>query len=133
MGPGERTRNMSSTIFTVEGMFHSHGAIAVDDLLDVAVVSCDGHLLVPLVDLLALVRIDADAEVVLVNAHDGASWALRMPEIIDGDDLFLQLQVRAGDPTLRDWSAMLWSRSAGPSMSVATIRATSFASFVGQS
>ena len=124
---------MASPLFTVDGMFHGRMSLAIEHLLDHVVVDNDGRLLVAMIDVLALVRIDADAEVLQLQCHDGSSRALRLPHVVDADDVFLQLHV-SDQPGSGDepWTARLWSPDAGPSAPVASIRAMSFASFVGQ-
>ena len=124
---------MGSPLFTVDGMFHGRCSLTIDDLLDHVEVDSDGRLLVAMIDVLALVRLDADAEVLLVQCHDGGSRALRLPDVVGGDDLFLHVSVPdqpgSGD---EPWTARLWSPDAGPSAPVVSIRALSFSSFVGQ-
>ncbi len=125
---------MESPLFTVEGMFHGRTSLVVEDLLDDVVVDSNGRLLVAMIDVLAQVRIDAGAEVLLLQSHDGSSWALRLPDVVDADGPFLQLHV-SDQPGSGDepWTARLLSLDAGLSSPVASIHAMSFASFVGQS
>ena len=129
----KRTNSMESPLFTVEGMFHGSTSLAIEHLLDDVVVDSDGRLLVAMIDVLAMVRIDADAEVLLLQCHDGSSRALRLPDVVDALGLFLQLHV-SDQPGSGDepWTARLWSLDAGASSPVASILALSFASFVGQ-
>lgn len=124
---------MESPLFTVEGMFHGRTSLAIEHLLDHVMVDADGRLLVAMFDVLALLRVDADAELLLVKCHDGSSRALRLPDVVDSEDLFLQLHV-SGQPGSGDepWTARLWSLDTGRSSQVASIHAMSFASFVGR-
>ena len=123
---------MSSPLLTVEGMLDDHCRVTIERLVDDAVVDGDGRLLVSMIDVLAIMRLTADAELLMVRFRDGTSHALRVPEIVVGDDVFLHLQIReqlgADGAT---WSARLWSRKAGASKSIVSISAMSFASFVG--
>lgn len=123
---------MPSPLLTVEGMLDGHCTITIERVLDDAVVDGDGRLLVSMIDVLAIMRLAADAKVLVVRFRDGASHALRVPEIVVGDDVFLHLQIRqqlGADGAA--WSARLWSREAGASELIVSISAMSFASFVG--
>lgn len=124
---------MGSPLFTVEGMFHGCSSLAIEHLLRDVLLDSDGRLLVPMIDVLALARLDADAELLLVQCHDGTRRALRVPDVVDGDELFLRLEV-PDQPDSGDepWTARLWSLGAAPSSPMASIHAMSFASFVGQ-
>jgi len=113
-------------------MLDDHYTITIERVLDDAVVDGDGRLLVSMIDVLAIMRLAADAEVLMVRFRDGTSHALRVPEMVVGDDVFLHLQIReqvGADGAA--WSARLWSREAGASESIVSISAMSFASFVG--
>jgi hypothetical protein len=124
---------MGSPLFKVDGMLRADGPLAIEHLVDFVVVDSAGRLLVDIVDLLAMLRIDVDAELLLVTFRDGSSRALPLPEVVDSDGLFLEVhlsgQRRSGD---EPWSVRLWSSDTGPSSCVESIRAMSFASFVGQ-
>lgn len=120
---------MSSPLLTVEGMLDDHCRVTIERLVDDAVVDGDGRLLVSMIDVLAIMRLTADAELLMVRFRDGTSHALRVPEIVVGDDVFLHLQIR--EQLGGAWSARLWSREAGASKSIVSISAMSFASFVG--
>ena len=125
---------MESSLFTVEGMFHGRTSLAIEHLLDHVMVDTEGRLLVAMIDVLALVRIDADAELLLVHCHDGSSRALRLPDVVDVDGPFLELHVPEQPGSDDDsWSARLWSLDGVPSSPVASIQAVSFAAFVGPS
>ncbi len=123
---------MPSPLLNIDGMLDGDRAVTIEHLLDHTVVDGDGRLLVPMIDVLAIVRLAADAEILLVHVLGGASLALRVPEIVEGDDVFLQLhipeQLGAGGAA---WNARLWSHDAGPSAPIVSICAMSFASFVG--
>ena len=123
---------MPSPLLTVDGMLDGHCTIMIERVLDHAVVDGDGQLLVSMIDVLAIMRLAADAEVLVVRFRNGASRALRVPEIVVGDEFFLHLQIReqlGADGAA--WSARLWSGEAGASESIVSISAMSFASFVG--
>ena len=124
---------MESPLFTVEGMFHGRTSLAIEHLLDHVMVDTDGRLLVAMFDVLALLRVDVDAELLLVTCRDGSSRALRLPDVVDADSLFLQLHV-SGQPGSGDepWKARLWSVDTALSPPLASVQAMSFASFVGQ-
>lgn len=123
---------MTTSLFTVDGMVHRRMDLVVEHLIDRAVVDGDGRLLISVVDVLAIARLDAEAELVVVHYGDGTSCVLRVADIVDGDDMFLQLQLRdrrgaAG----ASWFVRLWTCAAGPSPQVSAMSAMSFASFVG--
>lgn len=122
---------MSSPLLTIEGLLDGRCELPIERVLDLAVVDGDGRLLVSMIDLLAIARIAADADVLLVEFRGGASHAYRVSEILQHDDVFLQLQIpeQLGDESA--WTSRLWSRRAGPSAPVVSICAMSFASFVG--
>jgi hypothetical protein len=93
----------------------------------------DGRILVPMIDVLSILRVDADAELLVVRHRGGAVRVFRLVELVRRSELFLQLQcaeAAEGDPA---WRARLWSPPAGSSAAVLSLRATSFASFVGVS
>lgn len=123
---------MTTSLLTVDGMVHHQADLVVERLIDHAVVDGHGRLLVAMVDVLAMVQLDADAEVVRVQCVDGTSCVMRVAEIVDEDDTFLQLQLDrllgADDAT---WRVRLWSHELGCSAHVASIHAMTFASFVG--
>jgi hypothetical protein len=123
---------MPSALLTVEGMIRGRGTLAIEHLLHHVDLDDDGRLLVAMIDVLALVRIETDAELVLVRSHDGGSCALRVARIVDCADVFLELRV--SEPSVLDctpWTVHLWSPDAGASSPVASIQAMSFSSFVG--
>jgi hypothetical protein len=106
--------------------------VTIEHVLECAVVDDLGRLLVPMIDVLAIMRLAADAEVLVVRFCNGASTALRVPEIVESENVFLQLQLPE-DPGAdgAEWSAHVWTPEAGPSASIVSISAMSFASFVG--
>jgi hypothetical protein len=125
---------MGSSLFTVEGMFHGRHALTVEHLLDHVALDSAGRLVVSMVDVLAMGRIDAGAELLLVQGHDGTSRALRLPDVVRRDDVFLHLHLSDGPGSdYTPWIARLWSPDEGPTSPVASIHAMSFASFVGKS
>lgn len=123
---------MSSPLFALDGMISSHHALVLDKVLDRAILGHEGRLLVSMVDVLAIARLDRDADVLLVEFVDGASRALRMADVIECDGVFIQLDVehRVG-PAPGVWTCRLWSEAVGTSPVVVSIRATTFAAFVG--
>ena len=121
---------MPAPLLTVDGMISGGEALACDDLLDHAVIDADGRLLVALIDVLAIVHLDADAELLLVEFTDGSSRAFRVPEVLEHEDLFVQLPFEgAVDAGPAGSPARLWSQRFGLSPAVRSIYATSFASF----
>ena len=124
-----RTNSMSEPLLSLEGMLD--GALTIERALEQAVVDADGRLLVSMIDVLAMVRLAAEAEVLMVHFIGGASSAWRVPEIVDGEQVFLQLQIPAHLGADAPWYARLWSSEAGPSPTIVSISAMSFASFVG--
>jgi len=123
---------MTTSLLTVDGMVHHQADLVIERLIDQAVIDIDGRLLVAMVDVLAMVQLDADAEVVRVQYVDGTTCVMRVAEIVDGNDTFLQLQLDrrlgAGNGT---WRVHLWSHESGRSAHVVSIHAMTFASFVG--
>jgi hypothetical protein len=85
---------------------------------------------VSIVDLLAIVRLDADADVILLDACDGTNSVLRVAELLDGE-VFLQLclQLPPGSDHVA-WHACLRS-PAGRSTPIASLHAMTFQAFVG--
>lgn len=132
---GVRTLIMPDTLITIEGMVHHHAPLTIESILDAATVDADGRILVPMLDILALMRLDADAEIVLVRFRIGTSCALSVRELTRNSDLFIILEV--GGATI-DHShctvvPKLWSVQGGASCAVASLSAISFAMFVGRS
>ena len=76
---------MPSPLFTLDGMITGHHALVLDEVLDHAIVGPDGRLLVSMVDVLAIARLDRDADVLLVEFVDGASRAIRMADVLERD------------------------------------------------
>jgi len=122
---------MSFPLLTIKGLLDGCGDLEIDRVLDLAVVDGDGRLLVSMIDLLAIARVAADADVLLVEFHGGTSHACRVSEILQHDGVFLQLQIPEQLGGERAWSCRLWSRRARPSATIVSISAMSFASFVG--
>ena len=94
----------------------------------------DGRMLTPILDVLALLRIDADADLLLVCHRSGARRALRVSALVDGDGIFLRCIRR----TPRRWrgrtvDGMCVVVAVGSAWPVESLRATLFASFVGLS
>jgi hypothetical protein len=127
-----RTHTMTSPLLSARGMFHGADVLEVEHLLGHAVVDAGGRILVPVVDVLAILRIDVDAELLVVHSRDRASRALRLSDVVGCDEVFLQLQLDEGsDGGDASWAALLWSQRSGSSSPVESLQATSFASFVG--
>jgi hypothetical protein len=122
---------MSPPLFIVDGMLSGH-ALVLDEVLDRAVVDSDGRLLVAMVDVLSIVRLDRDADVLLVEFLDGTSRAFRLADVLEPGEAFIRLGIehRVGS-TDEAWLARMWSRGVGASPVVVSIRATTFAAFVG--
>lgn len=128
----------SSPLFTIAAMApgrqQSQHALDLGDVVDRAVVDSDGRIVIPMIDVLATARLGVEADLLLVEFVDGASRALRMAEVVRSDDVYLELvAVRRRASYEIDWSARLWSHRCGSSPDVASIRATTFATFVGLS
>lgn len=121
---------MSTPLFVLDGMMSSQRAFALDEVLDHAAVDSDGRPLVSMVDVLAIVHLAREADVLLVEFVDGSSLAFRIPDVLERDDVFLQLGIeyRVG-PRVRN--CRLWSQEVGATPVVASIRAMTFAAFVG--
>ena len=120
---------MSLPLLSFEGMLD--GALTIEHALEHAVVDGDERLLVPMIDVLALMRLHADAEILMVHFTDGTSYAWRVSELVEGDDVFLQLQIPALLGAEASWNACLWLPEARPTARITFISAMSFASFVG--
>jgi hypothetical protein len=122
---------MTPPLLAAAGMFHGHDVLSIEQLLDHPVVHVDGLVLTPIVDVLAIMRIDADADLVVVHHRGGGSRALRIAELARGNDVFLHVQsVRRTGVDENPWSARLWSQRSGPSSPVESLRATTFEAFV---
>jgi hypothetical protein len=122
---------MGPLLFTVEGMLHGPRSLTVGHLLDHLALDGAGRLVVAMVDLLAVVRIDTGADLLLVHGCDGSSRAIRLRDVATGD-VFLRLQVSEGPGSDEaSWIARLGSPDDGSSSPVASIHAMSFAAFVG--
>ncbi len=113
-------------------MVSGHRELTVDPLIDLARVDADGRRVVSMIDVLALMRLHVAAELLLVGFVNGASRAIRMSEIVERDAIRVQLRVRTrpGSGGV-GWSAHLWSSDSGASPAIASIRALTFAAFVG--
>jgi hypothetical protein len=127
-----RTKIMSSLLCSFDGLIPGHHALVVDDVLDHAVVDAEGRVLVSMVDVLAIGCLDQRADVLLVEFVDGASRAFRVADVAERDDVYIQLGIDQCDgPGGGTWLARLWSEDVGTSAVVSSIRATTFAAFVG--
>lgn len=124
---------MPNTLIATDGMVHHDAALTVERILDVAIVDTDGHILVRMIDVLALVRLDADAEIVLVHHRNGSSCALSVRELTHRNDLFVLLDVCDGNTTDTEVVPRLWSTAGGASSPIASLSAISFSTFVGRS
>ncbi len=80
---------MSSPLFVLDGMISAHGSLVLDDVVDRVVVRSHGRLLVSMVDVLAIVRLDRGADVLLVEFVDGSSPAFRIADVLERDDVFI--------------------------------------------
>lgn len=124
---------MTSRTIAVDGLMHRRAPLMPEQLLDVAVVDDEGRILVPMLDLFAMVRLDARADLVVVHFRNGASRVFRVVELAR-DDVWLHLD-------LREWAESgnveivprLWSTASGSSEPIVLLVAITFASFVGQS
>ena len=128
-----RTIHMLNTLIATDGMVDRDAALTVERILDVAIVDADGRILVRMIDVLALVRLDADAEIVLVRHRNGSSCALSVRELTNRSDLFLLLDVCAASTTATEVVPRLWSAAGGASSPIASLSAISFSTFVGRS
>lgn len=116
----------------VDGMVHQHAPLTIARMLDVAVVDRNGLVLVPVPDVLAMMRLDAAADVVLAHHRGGATSALCVHDVVIGGDLFVHLHVRTRIGEDRaEVVARLWSPDAAPSAPVTALEAITFSSFVG--
>ena len=106
--------------------------LGLDDIVGHAVVDPCGRVLISMIDVLAAAHLGVEADLLLVEFVDGSSRALRLAEVIDGDDVYLRLfAVRRQASYEIDWCARLWSDHCGSSPAVASIKAMTFATFVG--
>lgn len=121
---------MSAPLLRLEGM--PDGSLTVERVLEYTVVDEDGRLLVSMVDVLAIMRLDADAEILLVHFGEGANSAWRVAEMVESDDVFLQLLIPGRFSADAAWNARLWSSDEGLSATIVSISAMTFASFVGR-
>lgn len=127
-----RTTRMSSPLIPLDGMIARRRALSLHDMLAHSSVDSHGRLLVSMIDTLAIARLDADAELLMVEFTDGSSQALCIADVVKHDDVFIQLWVRervgfGGE----EWFARLWVSGSASASTVSSIRATSFAAFVG--
>lgn len=124
----------AASVISLDGLVDPTGPLTVSTLLDRAVVDVEGRILVPMVDVLAMMRLDADADIVLASHRGGASSALTVRQIVENRELYLFLQIRrrVGGSTA-SVVPRLWSLGDGPSAPVESLRALTFAAFVGQS
>lgn len=84
--------------------------------------------LVSMIDLLAVLRPDVDADIVCVRLRGGATYVLSIREILCEGVLWTRFE-RESDGTTR---AMLYSdRRDVPAEAITSIRAAKFAEFVG--
>jgi hypothetical protein len=104
------------------------GGLTLDRLLDVAVVDADGRVLVALVDVLAAVRLDRCAEILVAGFAGGGQLALAVRDVVSADDVWLQI-----DPT--DEHAVVVRLTAPgrttPTDALVTLTAMTFQRFVG--
>jgi hypothetical protein len=98
--------------------------LAVDRLVDAS--PDDTVTLVPLVDVLAAIRIHVSAEILMVHVAGGASVALHVREVLARGDIHLRLD-RARSSVQLVTTADRTELPAGP---VVAVRAMSFASFI---
>jgi hypothetical protein len=83
---------------------------------------------VPLIDVLADLRPDVDADVLLVRLCGGAIHALTIREIVRGGDLGLRME-READGSL--WATSRSASASASSRAVESLRTVTFAEFVG--
>jgi hypothetical protein len=122
----------TSSSITVAGMISGHRELTIDPLIDHARVDADGRCVVSMIDLLALLRLHVDAELLLVEFVNGASRAIRISEIVERDAIGIELRVRTRPGCSGAvWSAHLRSSDSASASAIASIRALSFAAFVG--
>jgi len=120
----------SSPLITVDGLV-SRPPVTLAQLLDVAIVDRDGRVLVPLVDVFAMMHLAPSAEILLLEFVDGSVTAVTIREVLADDDLCLHLDgVRASDVVIPRLTSRV--RSAGmPRIPLSGMTAITFASFVG--
>jgi hypothetical protein len=134
---------MPAPLLELEGLLHGARVLTVDAVIDRATLDAAGRVMVPMIEVLALARVAADAEVLMVHHADGSSHALRIADLIGGDHVFLQLAAteRSGatgatgavGAARTAWSAWLRIDDVVSSVPVVSVSALSFASFVGLS
>jgi hypothetical protein len=125
---------MPAPLFDLDGLLRGDAVLTIEEALDHATADPVRGVLVPMLDVLALARIDADAEVLMVLLADGFSQVFRIADLVDRSDVHLQLSTFDPQGALRTaWTARLRTDEAAPAAPVRSIRAMSFASFVGLS
>jgi hypothetical protein len=117
-------------LITVDGLV-SQPPVPLAQLLDVAIVDHDGRVLVPVVDVFAMMHLDPSAEILLLEFVDGTVTAVTIREVVADDDLCLHLDgVGTSDPVTPRLVSRL--RSACPTrIPLSGMTAITFASFVG--
>jgi hypothetical protein len=132
---------MPAPLLVLDGLLHGGRVLTVDAAIDRATLDVAGRVMVPMIELLAVARVAADADVLMVHHADGSSHALRIADLIGGDHVFLQLSAaeeRSGvagavGAAHIAWRAWLRIDDVVSSVPVISVSALSFASFVGLS
>ena len=118
---------MTSTSIPCAGLV-GRDRLTLDCLLELATVDASGCPVVPLVDVLAVALLHADAEVLLVELESGQLFALTIREVVSGDGIHLHLD-RSGDGHV---ARLCGRRRSLPEHRVVALTAVSFAHFVGR-
>lgn len=123
---------MSAPLFALDGMLSGSETLALGEVLDRIVVDSERRLLVSLIDVLAVARLDRNSDVLLVEFVDGSSRALRVADVLERNDVFIMLIIddREASGEVR---CSVWSEHVRVTPVVASIRAMTFAAFVGSS
>jgi hypothetical protein len=120
----------SLPVITVDGLVSRPSATLLQ-LLDVAVVDRHGRVMVPIVDVFAMMCLDPSAEILLVEFVDGSVTAVTIREVVADDELCIHLDgVRSSDVVTPRLISRL-RNGHQPGILIASMTAITFASFVG--
>lgn len=101
--------------------------LALADLLDVVVIEPDGRVLVALVDVLAALRLDRRAEILIADLAGRKRVAFTVRDVLSADDVFVQIDVVDGLPVAR----LTASTRSLPTDVLVSVTALTFQGFVG--
>ena len=127
IGPDVRTPSMIMRTIDLDGLL-DEAPLTLERLLEAAYVDRDDRLVIPLLDVLAMIHLDRAAEILLVEFDDGSTTAFTIRRLLATNDVALIVDSAVGTVTL-----------AGPDLSelpvsdhpVGAMSAMTFAAFVG--